>query len=79
MLLKLSDEIRECYRHAEDAGRRANATTNPDTKADFLDMERRWLLLARSYEFSERLSRFLTASENRGSRVACRTRRAMPE
>jgi hypothetical protein len=24
-------------------------------KADFLDLERRWLSLARSYEFSERL------------------------
>jgi hypothetical protein len=27
-------------------------------KADFLDLERRWLSLARSYEFTERLDDF---------------------
>ena len=58
MLLKLSDEIRECYRHAEDARRRAEATTNPDAKADCMATERLWLSLARNYEFSEQLSRF---------------------
>ena len=30
----------------------------PAAKKDFLDMERRWLSLARSYEFAERLSDF---------------------
>jgi len=29
-----------------------------DSKAGFLDMERRWLSLVRSYEFAERLSNF---------------------
>ena len=28
------------------------------TKQDFLDVEQRWLSLARSYEFAERLSNF---------------------
>jgi hypothetical protein len=27
-------------------------------KEDFLDMERRWLFLARSYEFTERVTGF---------------------
>jgi len=30
----------------------------PSAIKDYLDMEQRWLKLARSYEFTERLSRF---------------------
>jgi hypothetical protein len=37
-------------------GRRARTETG---KADYLAMERRWLSLARSYEFAERLSDFV--------------------
>jgi hypothetical protein len=59
MLLQLSEQIRECYRHAKEARRTADATTNPNTKADFLDVEQRWLSLAHSYEFAERLSGFM--------------------
>jgi len=58
MLLRLSKEIRECYRHAEDARQKAEATNHLPTKAEFQDMERRWLSLARSYEFSQRLANF---------------------
>ena len=58
MLLKLTNEISECYRRAEEARQRAMASTDAATKVDYLDMERRWLFLARSYEFSERLSSF---------------------
>ena len=32
----------------------------PELRQDFLDMERRWLSLARSYEFAERLASFPT-------------------
>lgn len=58
MLLKLSKEIRECYDHAADARRKADEAADQRTKADYLAVERRWLFLAHSYEFSERLSRF---------------------
>jgi hypothetical protein len=58
VLNNLSEQIRECYRHAEDCARKATSQTDPQTKADFLDLERRWLLLAQSYEFSERLHDF---------------------
>jgi len=58
MLLKLTGEIAECYRHATEARERAKTAGNAETKQDFLDMEQRWLSLARSYEFSERLSNF---------------------
>jgi hypothetical protein len=41
---------RECYRRAADARRIADVATDPSTKADFLEIEKRWLSLARSYE-----------------------------
>ena len=58
MLLKLSDEISECYRLAAEARQKADAANDPSTKGDFLNLERRWLFLAHSYEFSERLTLF---------------------
>jgi len=64
MLNNLSVQIRECLRHAEDCARQAAAQSCPKLKADFLDMERRWLFLARSYEFTDRLSDF-SAETNR--------------
>jgi hypothetical protein len=58
MLQKLDGEIRECYRHAAECSRSADQNCDLFKKQDFLDMEERWLCLARSYEFAERLSNF---------------------
>jgi hypothetical protein len=58
VLNNLSAQVRECLRHAQDCARKAAAQTDPKLKNDFLDMERRWLSLARSYEFTERLTDF---------------------
>jgi hypothetical protein len=58
MLLKLSDQIRNCYQRAADARLKADTAQTAADKQDFLDAEQRWLSLARGYEFSERLSRF---------------------
>jgi hypothetical protein len=58
MLNKLSEQVRNCYQHAEDCARHAAEETDPQLKHDFLDLEKRWLLLARSFEFNERLSDF---------------------
>jgi hypothetical protein len=33
---------------------RAKRAIDPEAERDFLEMERRWLSLARSYEFAER-------------------------
>jgi hypothetical protein len=55
MLNKQSDQIRECLQHAKDCARKAAAQTDPNLKNDFFEMERRWLFLARSYEFTEQL------------------------
>jgi hypothetical protein len=34
---------------------KASAHTDAQQKRDFLDLEQRWLFLARSYEFTEKL------------------------
>ena len=65
MLENLRPEIQECYRHALEARQKANAARNEFERDDFLDMERRWLNLARSYQFSERLSRMTNEYGNR--------------
>jgi hypothetical protein len=56
MLQNLSTDIRECYLLAEQCRRWAEIAPTSLSKADFLDMERRWLSLAHNYEFSELLS-----------------------
>ena len=58
MLIRRSEQVRECLQHADDCARRAAAQTDAKIKEDFLDLERRWLSLARSYEFTERLDDF---------------------
>ena len=62
MLQRLSDNIRECYLRADECRRHADETADPSRKHFYLDMERRWLLLARSRAFAERLSSFVKAA-----------------
>ena len=50
MLQKLGEEIAEYYRHASHCRERAKEALDPSTKRDFLDMEWRWLSLARRYQ-----------------------------
>jgi hypothetical protein len=64
-----SDEIRECYRHADDCRRRADEATDPGTKEHYLAMEQRWLGLARGYDFAEKLSRFTDPFSKRKQRT----------
>jgi predicted transcriptional regulator len=58
MLQNLSEDIRECLRHAEECKRRAKTALSADAIKDYLEMEERWLALARTYEFAESLSRY---------------------
>jgi hypothetical protein len=69
MLLKLTAEIAECYRHATEARKRAKHSHYEATKQDFLDIERRWLSLAHSYEFAERVSNFTDEVRRRLSKM----------
>src|SRR5262249_47753541 len=65
VLNSLSEQVRECLQHADDCARQAGAQTCPKRKEDFLDLERRWLGLAHSYEFSERLDDFCRTSKRK--------------
>jgi hypothetical protein len=58
VLDNLSKQIRECLQRAEDFACKAAAETDPKLKNEFLDMERRWLYLARSYELTQQLGDF---------------------
>ena len=56
MLRKVPDQIAWCYQRARECCARAADGTNEADKQGFLDLERRWLMLARSYELSERVT-----------------------
>ena len=58
MLQSLSQQVRECYQHAEDCRRKAITQNDPGLRTDFFELERRWLKLARSYDLAERLAKF---------------------
>jgi len=42
----LSEQLRDCYRHAQYCARKAAEQTDPNLKQDFLVIERRWRFLA---------------------------------
>jgi len=67
MLRNLSAEIRECYKHAENWVHKAAAQCDPKLKANFLNLELRRLLLARSDEFTKRLADFSSEAAHRGT------------
>jgi hypothetical protein len=58
MLDNLNEELRGCFRHAEECARKAREATRPKLREDFLEMERRWLRLAHSYQFARKLKSF---------------------
>jgi hypothetical protein len=59
MLRQLSNNIAECVAHAVEAQRRADAAADAQTKREYADMARSWTHLAESYQFLERMDRFL--------------------
>jgi hypothetical protein len=69
VLNNLSEQIRECLEHAEDCACQAAAQTDPKLKQDFLDMERRWLALAQSYDFTQRLGDFSDEAKRRADNL----------
>jgi hypothetical protein len=68
VLQHLSERTRLCHERAAEARRRAEETSDPKVKAQFLNTEKRWLLLARSYQFSESLNDFVRAIPDQPSR-----------
>ena len=55
MFANLTEQAGECRLYAEHCADKAQLQSDPQLRRDFLEMQRRWLSLARSYEFSERL------------------------
>jgi len=72
MLQNLSERIRLCYERAAKAGQQAEETNDLKAKADFLNTERRWLLLARSYQHGESLTDFIRAIPDRSNVASTR-------
>jgi hypothetical protein len=58
--------IRECLRYANDCAHEAKVSSDPRRRLELLDMQLRWLSIARGYEFSERLE-FLSGIEARNN------------
>src|SRR6516225_9564897 len=68
MLNNLSEQIRECLQHAEDCAREAAAQPKGSpSKQDYLNLEKRWLGLARSFELGEQLTDFTNEAKRRAS------------
>jgi hypothetical protein len=59
MLLKVSETVQGCYERAAECRRSAEAAADPMVRAKYLNLENRWLRLARSYEFIEQLAAYL--------------------
>jgi hypothetical protein len=59
MLNRLSDHIVACLENAAEARQKADETADARMRDDWLVVERAWANLARSYELSEALERFL--------------------
>jgi hypothetical protein len=55
MFLVPNKEARECRLHAEHCEDKARLLSDAQLRQDYLEMQQRWLSLARSYEFLARL------------------------
>jgi len=65
MLQNLSEQVRECLRRAEECAQQAKHQCDPKLAGDYLDLERRWLGLARSYQLGEQLESFTSHYKKR--------------
>jgi hypothetical protein len=65
MLQKLSNEIADCYAHAETCARKAAEATTDHERDGYLGLQQHWLMLARSREFTERLGDFTKENARR--------------
>jgi hypothetical protein len=58
MLQGPDKHVAECYRHASRCREFAEQALDPADKQDFLEMEHRWMRLAKRYQITERMSDF---------------------
>jgi hypothetical protein len=74
VLNKVSDKVADCYERANECRLKAEETLNEAFKREYLDMEDRWLLLARSYEFGDRLVDFTNETARQRQATGLRRR-----
>jgi len=65
MLRKTSAQVADCYERAGESRARAATATDEIEKTEYLNIERRWIMLARSYELSERVTGFNEEAKRR--------------
>jgi hypothetical protein len=56
MLRKVSGQVADCFERAAESRSRAVNAANEIERTEYLALERRWMMLARSYELSECLA-----------------------
>ena len=71
----LSEQIREWDEQAVQCARQADAQTDAKVKQQFLELKRLWLLLARSYDFTERLGGLYDETNRKSDNLLSPTRR----
>jgi hypothetical protein len=59
MLLTLRERIQHAHQQALDCAERAAASHDACLRAEWLDLEHRWMLLGESYKFLRSLERFI--------------------
>jgi len=69
VLQQLSEQVRECHRRAAEAKAQAEAIADPAMKRSYLDLEDRWLFMARSQMFTESLEHFVEQQPHLNERV----------
>ena len=67
-MYRISVQARECRQYAEHCAQNAQNKSDPEVRQSYLEMQRLWLGLARSYEFSEHLE-FLSSIEMKNRKV----------
>jgi hypothetical protein len=65
MLRRIGPRQQECLSRAAHCRELGDMTADPNNRAQYLKMEKSWLRLADSYQFSERLSLFVAEKERR--------------
>ena len=65
MSSRVSDQIAYCHQRASECREKAANATSQAALDEYLDMERRWLLLAGSYELTERTTDFIGEVDRR--------------
>jgi hypothetical protein len=58
MLQKFSAQVTDCYERAGESRALAAAAADENDKTEYLNIERRWIMLAHSYELSELFTGF---------------------